>query len=161
TSAVLSRSSRRCERAMSDIEYRFTVRPLSRDEGGGWLVEYPDLPGCMSDGETIDEAIANAEDAKRCWIAAMQEAGRPIPAPSVERAESYSGKWQLRAPKSPPRRARQVRRGQPQHPRRHPAGRRPGRALGTWRLRAPRNEQLTKPKTGGGRCSGGSFVRLI
>jgi len=85
---------------MSDIEYRFTVRPLSRDEGGGWLVEYPDLPGCMSDGETIDEAIANAEDAKRCWIAAMQEAGRPIPAPSVERAESYSGKWQLRAPKS-------------------------------------------------------------
>ena len=50
---------------MSDTEYRFTVRPLSEDEGGGWLVEYPDLPGCMSDGETVEEAIANAEDAKR------------------------------------------------------------------------------------------------
>lgn len=86
---------------MSDIEYRFTVRPLSEDEGGGWLVEYPDLPGCMSDGETIAEAIANGEDAKGCWIAAMQEAGRPIPPPPIEPVtEGYSGKWQLRAPKS-------------------------------------------------------------
>jgi predicted RNase H-like HicB family nuclease len=62
---------------MCDIEYRFTVRPLSDEEGGGWLVEYPDLTGCMSDGETIAEAIANGEDAKLCWIAAMKEAGRP------------------------------------------------------------------------------------
>ncbi|MGA8755667.1 MAG: type II toxin-antitoxin system HicB family antitoxin [Stellaceae bacterium] len=86
---------------MSDIEYRFTVRPLT-EEGAvaGWLVEYPDLPGCMSDGETIEEAIANAEDAKSCWIAAMKEAGRPIPPPSVEPPERYSGEWQLRAPKS-------------------------------------------------------------
>jgi antitoxin HicB len=85
---------------MSDTEYCFTVRPLSEDEGGGWLVEYPDLPGCMSDGKTVEEAIANAENAKRCWIAAMTEAGRPIPPPSVEPAEGYSGKWRLRAPKS-------------------------------------------------------------
>jgi antitoxin HicB len=85
---------------MSDTEYRFTVRPLSEDEGGGYLIEFPDLPGCMSDGETIEEAIANGEDAKRCWIAAMREAGRPIPSPAVEAVESYSGKWQLRAPKS-------------------------------------------------------------
>ncbi len=54
----------------------------------------------MSDGETIDEAIANGEDAKRCWIGAMNEAGRPVPPPSFEPAENYSGKWQLRAPKS-------------------------------------------------------------
>jgi antitoxin HicB len=85
---------------MSDIEYRFTVRPLTEDEGGGYLIEFPDLPGCMSDGETIEEAIANGEDAQRGWIAAMMEAGRPIPSPSVEPTESYSGKWQLRAPKS-------------------------------------------------------------
>jgi antitoxin HicB len=50
---------------MSDTEYRFTVRPLTGDEGGGHLIEFPDLPGCMSDGETIEEAIANGEDAKR------------------------------------------------------------------------------------------------
>jgi antitoxin HicB len=85
---------------MNDRDYRFTVRPLSEDEGGGWLVEFPDLPCCMSDGETIEEAIENAEDAKRCWIAAMKEAGRQIPPPSVEPAQGYSGKWQLGAPKS-------------------------------------------------------------
>jgi antitoxin HicB len=83
---------------MSD--YRFRVRPLSDDEGGGYLVEFPDLPGCMSDGETIEEAVANGQDAKASWIAAMTEARRPIPPPTVEPPEPYSGKWQLRAPKS-------------------------------------------------------------
>ena len=85
---------------MSDTDYRFTVRPLTEVEGGGYLVEFPDLPGCMSDGEIIGEAIANGEDAKRCWIAAMKEAGRRVPAPSLEPIEDHSGKWQLRAPKS-------------------------------------------------------------
>jgi predicted RNase H-like HicB family nuclease len=66
---------------MSDTEYLFTVRSLTKDEGGGYLIEFSDLPGCMSDGETIEDAIANGEDAKRCWIAAMKEAGRPIPLP--------------------------------------------------------------------------------
>ena len=44
-------------------QYQFTVRPLSKQEGGGYLVEYPDIRGCMSDGETIDEAIANGREA--------------------------------------------------------------------------------------------------
>ncbi len=83
---------------MSD--YPFTVRPLSEDEGGGYLVEFPDLPGCMSDGETIEEAVANGQDAKASWMAAMTEAKRPIPPPTAEPLESYSGKWQLRAPKT-------------------------------------------------------------
>lgn len=83
---------------MSD--YRFTVRPLSEDEGGGYLVEIPDLPGCMSDGETIEEAVANGQDAKASWIAAMTEAKRPIPPPTAEPPETYSEKWQLRAPKT-------------------------------------------------------------
>jgi antitoxin HicB len=58
----------------------------------------------MSDGEMIKETFANAEDAKRCRIAAMKEAGRPILPPSVEPAEAYSRKSQLRVPKSPHRR---------------------------------------------------------
>jgi antitoxin HicB len=81
-------------------EYPFTVRPLSAQEGCGYLVAFPDLPGCMSDGDTIEEAIANAQDAKRDWVSAMQEAGRAIPPASVDLDESYSGKWQLRAPRS-------------------------------------------------------------
>ena len=37
-------------------QYQFTVRPLSKEEGGGYFVEHPDIPGCMSGGETIQEA---------------------------------------------------------------------------------------------------------
>jgi antitoxin HicB len=106
---------------MSDTEYRFMVHLGSlppgkmrenwigspaRGGGGGYIVEYPDLPGCMSDGETIEEAIANAEDAK----AAMKEAGRPVAPPSVGHAEGYSGTSQLRAPKSSHRRLAERRR---------------------------------------------------
>jgi antitoxin HicB len=42
---------------MSETEYAFTIRPLTAEEGGGYLIEYPDLLGCMSDGETVEEAI--------------------------------------------------------------------------------------------------------
>jgi antitoxin HicB len=83
----------------AETEYRFTVRPLSSDEGGGYLVEFPDLPGCISDGDTIQEAIANGLEAKAEWIATMHEAGRPIPAPSGIPERHYSGKWQIRAPR--------------------------------------------------------------
>jgi predicted RNase H-like HicB family nuclease len=50
-----------------DVPYRFIVRPLPEDAGGGYLTEFPDLPGCMSDGETIEEAITNGIDAMRGW----------------------------------------------------------------------------------------------
>ena len=65
-----------------DVTYRFTVRPLPEDEGGGYLIEFPDLPGCMSDGATIEEAITNGVDAMRGWIEAMCAEGHPIPAPT-------------------------------------------------------------------------------
>ena len=48
---------------MREDTYPALIRPLSEDEGGGWLVEYPDLPGCMSDGETPEEALQNGRDA--------------------------------------------------------------------------------------------------
>lgn len=85
---------------MPELEYPFTVRPLSDEDGGGYLVEYPDLPGCMSDGETIDEAVTNGADAVRCWVGAMREAGRPVPPPSAMSDDAFSGKWQQRVPKS-------------------------------------------------------------
>ena len=49
-------------------------------------------------GETIQDAIANAEDAKREWLIAAVEDGYPIPDPSSD--ESYSGQFKLRIPKS-------------------------------------------------------------
>ena len=85
---------------MSATEYPFTVRPLTPDEGGGYLVEYPDLPGCMSDGETVAEAVANAREAQTDWIAAMREAGRAVPQPGADPSDGYSGKWVLRTPRS-------------------------------------------------------------
>ena len=62
--------------------YRIALRPLSAAEGAGWLAEVPELPGCMSDGETPQEAIENVMDAIGCWIEAAEEDGRPIPAPA-------------------------------------------------------------------------------
>src|ERR1022692_2744507 len=76
-------------------EYQFTVRPLSKEEGGGYLVEYPDIPGCMSDGDTIEEAIANAREALRDCVAVFQETGRKVPKPGIEAAQ-----WRQRLPRT-------------------------------------------------------------
>ncbi len=80
-----------------DIDYPFSIRHLTDEEGGGFLIEFPDLPGCMSDGETIAEAVENGRDAVRCWLHAAKESGRIIPKPGIE---SQSGKWVQRVPKS-------------------------------------------------------------
>lgn len=64
------------------LEYPVIIEPLSSDDGGGFYASVPDLPGCMSDGETPQEAIANVQDAIACWIEAAKEAGRPVPRPS-------------------------------------------------------------------------------
>jgi antitoxin HicB len=69
-----------------DIPYRFAVRPLTEEDGGGYLIEFPDLPGCMSDGETIEEAIANGIEAMQGWIEAMRAEGHPIPQPVRQQA---------------------------------------------------------------------------
>lgn len=78
------------------IEYPFELRPLSDDEGGGWLVTYPDLPGCMSDGETPEEAMINGKDALTAWLKAAQETGRDIPNPD----NFPSGRFIVRIPRS-------------------------------------------------------------
>ena len=43
-----------------------------KDEGG-FVVSFPDLPGCISCGETVESAVANAMDAKKEWLAAALE----------------------------------------------------------------------------------------
>jgi antitoxin HicB len=83
---------------MSDNDYPFNIRKLTEEEGSGYLIEYPDLPGCMSDGETIIEVIENGRDAVQAWLIAAKEAGRDIPEP--QQIELQSGKWVQRVPKS-------------------------------------------------------------
>lgn len=69
-----------------DVPYRFTIRPLTAGEGGGYLIEFPDLPGCMSDGETIEQAIEHGVDAMRGWLEVMRDEERPVPKPQREPA---------------------------------------------------------------------------
>ena len=50
-------------------------------ENEAFIVEVPELPGCMADGATYQEAIANAEIIVTEWIETARELGRPIPEP--------------------------------------------------------------------------------
>ena len=56
---------------------------LIESEGGVYGVVFPDLPGCVAVGLTIDEALRNAEAAVRDWIECTEEAGEHVPAPST------------------------------------------------------------------------------
>ena len=67
-------------------------------EEGGYAVSCPELPGCISCGDTIEEAMANIEDAKAAWLNVALEDGMAIPEP--ENLESYSGQFKIRMPKS-------------------------------------------------------------
>jgi antitoxin HicB len=64
-------------------DYPYEIRPLTLTEGGGWLIRFPDLPGCVADGITPEEAIQNGQDALQSWMLTAQEFGDPIPAPSA------------------------------------------------------------------------------
>ena len=85
---------------MHDLPYPFTVRPLTEEDGGGWLVEFPDLPGCMADGETVDDALREAVDAAQSWLETARAHGDPIPEPTPMDLNAWSGKWVIRTPKS-------------------------------------------------------------
>lgn len=63
----------------SSVAYPFEVRPLSKEEGGGYSIYFPDLPGCWSDGATPEDAIENGRDALQSWLAVAQEFDDDIP----------------------------------------------------------------------------------
>ena len=69
---------------MPFTDYRIELRPLSADEGCGYLATIPDLPGCMADGETPQEALDDLAGAYEAWVATAREAGREVPQPGAE-----------------------------------------------------------------------------
>jgi antitoxin HicB len=79
-------------------QYPFQIRKLAGEEGGGYLIEFPDVPGCMSDGETPQEAIVNGRDALKCCLLTMREFGDDVPQPGS--FTKSSGQWRQRVPKS-------------------------------------------------------------
>lgn len=66
---------------MKPAEYSFEICPLRQEDGGGYLIMFRDLPGCVSDGDTLEEALHNGLDAVQSWLQTAQEFGDPIPQP--------------------------------------------------------------------------------
>ena len=80
--------------------YAHTVEPLSHDDGGGYVIGFPDLPGCMSDGASIEEAIANGRDAFAAWVSARGHMGKPIPTPTAHGKSAQPVRLMQRLPRS-------------------------------------------------------------
>ena len=79
-------------------DYPFELRPLTKAEGGGWLITWPDLAGCMSDGETPEEAIENGKDAFAAWSSVRtRDLKKAMPKPA---AAAKPARFVLRAPRS-------------------------------------------------------------
>lgn len=78
------------------LPYRMEIIPDTVE--GGFAVRFPELPGCLTCGDTLEEAVRNAADCKKEWLIAAMEEGIFIPEPVSE--EEYSGQFKLRIPKS-------------------------------------------------------------
>jgi predicted RNase H-like HicB family nuclease len=88
-----SREGRRPLSHFLSLPYRVQLIP---EQEGGFTVMIPDLPGCISQGESAEEALANIQDAKKLWLEVAYQHGDSIPLPASE--EGYSGKVLLRMP---------------------------------------------------------------
>lgn len=78
------------------MNYRMEI--VEDKDEGGFVVSFPDLPGCITCGETIESAVTNAMDAKKVWLEAALEDGVKIHEP--DSLENYSGQFKLRIPKN-------------------------------------------------------------
>jgi antitoxin HicB len=67
---------------MPTLDYAVLLEPLPEAEGGGFIATVPDLPGCMSDGGTPEEALTNVRDAIAAWIEEARAIGQEVPPPT-------------------------------------------------------------------------------
>ena len=65
--------------AAAEREYAFTVLLDPDPDDGGYTVTVPALPGVVTQGETLEEAIANAREAIRCHLEGLLADGEPVP----------------------------------------------------------------------------------
>lgn len=85
---------------MNNYEYQLRISKLSEKDGGGFIAFVPELPGCMSDGETYEEAVKNIKGAIDDWIKTAIIRGQEIPKPiQYTDDDDYSGKLLIRIPK--------------------------------------------------------------
>jgi antitoxin HicB len=81
------------------IEYYLNLNypvTLYHAEEGGYVAEIEDLPGCLTEGETLEEVTQKIDDARKAWIQTAYEDGIDIPLPRSD--EEYSGKFMVRIP---------------------------------------------------------------
>ena len=86
---------------MKKLEYYLSLnyhKTVTQDDEGDYIVEVQELPGCVADGRSPDEAFENLREAMTSWLASRMEAGLEIAEPRVD--EGYSGKILLRMAKS-------------------------------------------------------------
>ena len=79
-----------------NLAYRMEI--VRDTDEGGYVISFPELPGCLTTGETIEKAVKNAGDAKKAWLKAALEEGIDIREPDCD--DNYSGQFKLRIPKS-------------------------------------------------------------
>lgn len=78
----------------------YAVRVYREPDGSGFTAEIPDLPGCITCADTLDEVWALIDDAKRGWLELALADGDPIPEPAPPLEEQPSGKFTVRVPRS-------------------------------------------------------------
>ena len=78
------------------LPYRMEIIPDTVE--GGFAVRFPELPGCLTCADTLEDAVKNATECKREGLCAAIEDGIAIPEPADE--DEYSGQFKLRIPKS-------------------------------------------------------------
>ena len=78
------------------LPYRMEIIPDTAE--GGYVVRFPELPGCLTCADTLEKAVLNAADCEKEWLTAAMEDGIDIPEPASE--DEYSGQFKLRIPKS-------------------------------------------------------------
>lgn len=77
-----------------ELNYRIELIPDKKE--GGYVAIIPDLPGCITQGETKEETLMMVEEAKAAWIQATLESGKRVPMPR----DAFSGKLNIRIPKT-------------------------------------------------------------
>lgn len=65
---------------------------------GGYVISFPELVGCLTCGDTLEEALSNVKEAKELWFDSMLKEGLEIPEPDYLK-EQYSGQFKIRIPK--------------------------------------------------------------
>jgi len=86
---------------MKDLNYYMSLKYpfiLEQDEDGSYFIQYPDLPGCMTCGSDIEDAINMGQDAKKSWIISALNDNDFIPEPIT--TDKYPDNFKLRLPKS-------------------------------------------------------------